>query len=102
LKYNIEVTDKAVDSFEFICNYINLISGEKGKLKFQEIVNEYINLLEKTPNTFGFYSKVLHIRKAHIHKFSTLFFIVDDISSTVTILLFFDNRKDPDFILSSL
>jgi hypothetical protein len=91
LNYEVVITDKAIESFETICNHILTISGENGKQKFSEIVSDYIDLFEKIPSTFGFYSKDLNIRKAHIHKFCTVFFIIDQSNLSVSILLFFDN-----------
>lgn len=91
---NIETSDRGKESFHDVCNFIVFKWNLKILQDFIVLVEKALNRLNTNPNIGTIFSKT--IRKIVLHKNASLYYEYDENLKTITILLFIDNRQNPD------
>lgn len=74
--------------------------NEKEVNKFKIKVNETLDILEKTPYTFIKWEFNENIRKVKVSDFITLFYSINE--NVIELLLFWDERQNPETLLKYL
>ena len=87
-------TPEAEDNFASIINYLEHEWTEKEIRKFAKKTQKIILQISNNPKMFKDTGKE-EIRKAVITKQTSLFYHIDDAANLITLLSFWDNRKNP-------
>ena len=90
-------SDKSVLNYFDILDFILFLWNEKIESNFITVVAKSIIKLEKNPYLGKPYSK--NIRKIILHKNASMFYEYDKENEIITILLFNDNRQNPESYL---
>jgi len=88
-------TPEADDNFESIINYLEKEWSENEIRKFVQKTQKIILQIGINPNMFKASGKE-EIRKVVITKQTSLFYHVDEKANLITLLSFWDNRKNPE------
>ena len=88
-------TNKAEKTFDDIIEYLQNQWSEKSAIKFVRKANEIINSISLNPYTFQKSNKE-NIRRAVIMKHTSLYYEI--IESKIYLLIFWDNRQNPQKI----
>jgi plasmid stabilization system protein ParE len=88
-------TPEAEDNFESIINYLVHEWTEKETRKFAKKTQKIILQISNNPKMFKASGKE-EIRKAVITKQTSLFYQIDYAANLITLLSFWDNRKNPE------
>jgi plasmid stabilization system protein ParE len=91
----INITPQAEKDYDEIRLFLLGLWNEKIANNFYDLVAEQLNILYKSPTSFGFINKKSNVRKVIIHKHVTMFYIYYAEQLTIDVLSFFDNRQDP-------
>jgi hypothetical protein len=93
--YPVKYSDRAIETFDAICEQIELRWGLKHLSIFEERTLKVIDTLE---NLLFFQAIEVNskVRKAFIHKNCSMFYRVG--SSYIEVLFFWDNRQAPIFL----
>lgn len=87
-------SDKSVTSYIYVLDFILFLWNEKIESNFIEIVDLVIAKIEVNPHLGKPHLK--NIRKIVLHKNASMFYEYDSENEVITILLFNDNRQNPD------
>jgi plasmid stabilization system protein ParE len=88
-------TPEAEDNFDSIINYLEQEWTEKETRKFAKKTQKIILQISNNPKMFKASGKE-EIRKAVITKQTSLFYQIDYAANLITLLSFWDNRKNPE------
>jgi plasmid stabilization system protein ParE len=95
MKYNVIISDYAVETFDSIKEQINIRWGDKPALEFEQRVLNVLELISGSPFVFRSLSSDGNIRKGFIHRNCSMFYEIKE--HTIIILFFWDNRQAPIF-----
>lgn len=87
-------TQRALNSYFNVADYLQEEWGEKVLNNFASEVDKVIRHLEENPNMFEESKKIKHIRKGFINEHNTLFYRVKPGKNRIELLIFWDNRRD--------
>ncbi len=93
----IEISDLAKITFQEVSAFIYFLWSKKVLQDFVDIVSNTKNLLLTNPYLGKPYSK--NIRKIILHKNASMYYEYDEENKIITILLFNDNRQNPESYL---
>jgi plasmid stabilization system protein ParE len=88
-------TPEAEDTFDSIINYLEKEWSEKEIRKFAQKAQKIIHQISENPKIFKSSGKE-EIRKAVINRQTSLFYHIDEKTNLITLLSFWDNRKNPE------
>lgn len=88
-------SDKAENSLDEILDYLEDKFSVKTASEFDEEVYGIIRLIRENPFLFPIFSGN-SIRKAIIHKYTTLFYRIEKDKNEILLISFFQSRKNPD------
>ena len=86
-------TEKAVQSFEIVIDYLEENASSKAKVNFIFQIEELIIKLKKYPGIGRKSKKYPTVRQYKIDKYRKLYYRA--IGDTLVIILIFDSRQDP-------
>ena len=85
-------TQKAINSFSNILEFLELTWGEKQIQNFYLLTDEMLLQIKQNPFLFKASDKKPNVRIGFIHKNISLFYTVNN--NEIILLFFFDNRSD--------
>lgn len=91
---NIGWSPEAEASFSAIINYLKEEWSEKEIRNFVTKANTIIKRISHNPKIFIAFGED-EVRKAVITRQSSLFYLIDNQNDQITLLTFWDNRKNP-------
>ncbi len=94
--YPVKYSDRAIKTFDAICEQIELRWGLKHLYIFEERTLKVIDTIRESPFIFQAIEVNPKVRKAFIHKNCSMFYRVG--SNYIEVLFFWDNRQDPIFL----
>ncbi|MEO7211287.1 MAG: hypothetical protein ABIX36_00690 [Mucilaginibacter sp.] len=86
-------TTQANETFDLMQEQIGAMWGENSVKEFDERVYYMLELISKSPFIYEALPKYPNIRKAPIHRNSSMFYKINE--TEVIILFFWDNWQDP-------
>src|SRR5690606_11839999 len=86
---------EAVQTFDGIMEYLETEVSQKQMDTFYFKCNDVIDLIKVNPYLYQS-SKKNNIRKAVIHKYTTLYFEISLLNNSIVLLSFFDTRQNPN------
>lgn len=86
-------SDEAENSLDEILDYLEDEFSQKVASKFKEEVHRLIQLLKENPYLFPVFA-YKNIRKAVIHKYTSLFYQIDSDKNEISLLSFFQSRQN--------
>ncbi|MEM0518189.1 MULTISPECIES: type II toxin-antitoxin system RelE/ParE family toxin [Aequorivita] len=92
---NLIWTENAEETFYEILLYISTEFSERNAQKFYDESHKMLERIALEPYLFSV-SEKKSIRKAVIHKYTTLFYFVDTETDTIYLFSFFDTRQNPN------
>jgi plasmid stabilization system protein ParE len=95
---NVRWTPESEDTFSDIINYLEQEWTEKEIRKFAQKTQKIVSKIAKNPRMFKASGKV-EIRRAVITKQTSLFYHINEVSNLITLLAFWDNRKNPNDLI---
>lgn len=87
-------TPEAEENFASIIIYLEKEWSEKEIMKFAQKTQKIIRQISRNPRIFKASGKE-EIRRAVITKQTSLFYCIDESTNLITLLSFWDNRKNP-------
>ncbi len=94
---NVIWTEGAEADFRNILLYLSSEFSEREAEKFYDDSFKVLDQIIIDPFLFG-KTEIQSVRKAVIHKFTTLFYTVDAEKEAIVLLFFFDTRQNPNKI----
>jgi len=91
----IDLSERAVESFDAICAQINERFGEKYERRFEKNTIKTLELISQNPYLYQASKFDPTIRRALIDKISSVFYEVRQ--DRIKVLFFWDNRQEPMF-----
>ena len=88
-------TPEAEDTFASIINYLEKEWSKKEIRKFAQKAQKIILQISANPKMFKSSGKE-EIRKAVVTRQTSLFYWIDEKANLITLLSFWDNRKNPE------
>ncbi|HSM47087.1 MAG TPA: type II toxin-antitoxin system RelE/ParE family toxin [Draconibacterium sp.] len=95
---NVRWTSESEDTFSDIINYLEQEWTEKEIRKFAQKTQKIILQIAKNPKMYKATGKE-EIRRAVITKQTSLFYHINEVSNLITLLAFWDNRKNPNDLI---
>lgn len=92
MRYEIVLTQTAIETYESIFEQIRMGWGDKVADKFEIKMFETLNQISQTPLIFKAISENSSVRKGLVNKNCSFFYEVN--SFEIQILFFWDNRQD--------
>lgn len=92
---NVRWTPESEETFSAIINYLEQKWTEKEIRKFAQKTQKIILQISRNPKLFKASGKE-EIRRAVITKQTSLFYHIDEVLNLITLLAFWDNRRNPD------
>jgi plasmid stabilization system protein ParE len=96
MKYHVELSDPAVETFYDIKEQITKKWGSKAADEFEHRVLSVSDIIANSPYIFRALPMNANIRKGFIHRNCSMFYEIKE--EVITILFFWDNRQDPIFL----
>ena len=93
-KNSLHLSIKAKTSLNEIINYTRKQWGQKEFQHLKRRLNDLIEIIQSNPYAFKTYDGNEQVRQALLLTNISVFYMVND--SSIHILLFWDNRRDPD------
>ena len=95
MKYTIEFSEYALETFAEIKNQINNKWGYAVVVDFEQRTTKVLAIIQDAPFIYQSPAFNPNIRKAFIHKNCSMFYEIKN--SLISISFFWDNRQDPIF-----
>ena len=91
----IDLSERAVETFDAICAQINERFGEKYEQRFEKSTIKVLELISQNPYLYQATKFDPNVRRALIDKISSVFYEVRQ--DRIKVLFFWDNRQEPTF-----
>lgn len=91
----IDLSERAVETFDAICAQIKERFGEKYEQRFEKSTIKVLELVSQNPYLYQATKFDPNIRRALIDKISSVFYEVRQ--DRIKVLFFWDNRQEPMF-----
>jgi plasmid stabilization system protein ParE len=95
---NVRWTPESEDTISDIINYLEQEWTEKEIRKFAQKTQKIILQIAKNPKMYKATGNE-EIRRAVITKQTSLFYHINEVSNLITLLAFWDNRKNPNDLI---
>ena len=89
-------TPNSLNSYFNIIDFLAINWTKKEINNFVSETEHTIELIKSNPFLFKKYSKFENVRKGYINKFISLYYRVSEVNKEVELLIFWDNRQNPN------
>ena len=102
MTYKIIWTVTARNDYVEIVDYLVGVWGEKSTLNFKNLVNKQLKLISKIPKIYPKTQARENVRRCVVVKQVSMYYLEIEPDKEIIIVCFYDNRKNPDKLISAL